>query len=100
MWPWPGRVRARRGRPFKMRWLMMPPTVKRFTPVHVPPRGVVYITPDELEAFRLAEIEGLSQEDIGNRMRVSRGTVWRLLSSAKKKLAMAIVNDYEIIVSP
>ncbi|RLG64867.1 hypothetical protein DRN89_02305, partial [archaeon] len=30
----------------------------------------------------------------------SRGTVWRLLSSAKKKLAMAIVNDYEIIISP
>jgi len=34
--------------------------------------------------------EGLSQEEAGEKMGVSRGTVWRLLQNARKKTAQAL----------
>jgi predicted DNA-binding protein (UPF0251 family) len=44
----------------------------------------------ELEAFRLVDMEGLSQEEAGQKMSVSRGTIWRLVQSARKKTAQAL----------
>ena len=44
----------------------------------------------ELEAFRLVDMEGLSQEEAGQQMGVSRGTIWRLVQSARKKAAQAL----------
>jgi len=44
----------------------------------------------ELEAFRLVDMDGLSQEEAGQRMSVSRGTIWRLVQSARKKTAQAL----------
>jgi predicted DNA-binding protein (UPF0251 family) len=35
------------------------------------------------------DLEGLSQEEAGERMGVSRGTAWRLVQSARKKIAQA-----------
>jgi predicted DNA-binding protein (UPF0251 family) len=68
----------------------MTPPITGLTPN--PPRGLVPILIDraELEAFRLVDLEGLSQEEAGKRMGVSRGTVWRLLQSARKKTAQAL----------
>lgn len=45
---------------------------------------------DELEALRLCDMEGLTQEEAGKRMGVSRGTVQRILLSARKKAATAL----------
>jgi predicted DNA-binding protein (UPF0251 family) len=45
---------------------------------------------DELEALKLCDFDGLTQEDAGQKMGISRGTVQRLLSSARKKTAMAL----------
>jgi len=63
------------------------------------PRGVplsvlehVNLTVDELEAIRLADLEGLYQEDAAKRMNVSRQTFGRILESAHKKIADALVN--------
>jgi predicted DNA-binding protein (UPF0251 family) len=50
----------------------------------------VFIEMAELEAFRLVDMEGLSQEEAGQRMGVSRGTIWRLVQSARKKTAQAL----------
>jgi len=68
----------------------MTPPITGLTPN--PPRGLVPIFIDraELESFRLVDLEGLSQEEAGKRMGVSRGTVWRLLQSARKKTAQAL----------
>lgn len=44
----------------------------------------------ELEAMRLVDLEGLSQEEAGNRMGVSRGTIWRLLQEARRKTTTAL----------
>jgi predicted DNA-binding protein (UPF0251 family) len=45
---------------------------------------------DELEALKLCDFDGLTQEDAGQKMGISRGTVQRLLSSARKKAATAL----------
>ena len=63
------------------------------------PRGVplavlehVNLAVDELEAIRLADLEGLYQEDAAKRMNVSRQTFGRILESAHKKIADALVH--------
>jgi len=66
------------------------PTIDRFTPSPQGNPEPIFIDPVELEALRLADFEGLSQEEAGKRMNVSRGTVWRLLQSARKKTAQAL----------
>lgn len=45
---------------------------------------------DEAEALKLCDLDGLTQEEAGRQMQVSRGTVQRLLASGRKKVAMAI----------
>ena len=53
---------------------------------------------DELEALRLCDMEGLVQEEAGQRMGVSRGTVQRLLASARKKTSTAIVAGAALVL--
>lgn len=50
----------------------------------------VTIYRDELEAMRLCDLKDMTQQEAGARMGVSRGTVQRLLSSARKKVVKAI----------
>jgi len=47
---------------------------------------------DELEAVRLADFEGLYQEAAAEKMHISRQTFGRILESAHKKIADALVN--------
>jgi len=49
------------------------------------------MTLDELEALRLVDHEGLYQDAAGQRMGVSRQTLGRILESARKKVAGALV---------
>lgn len=51
----------------------------------------VAITLDEFEAVRLADLEGLYQEQGAERMGVSRPTFGRILTSAHRKIAEALV---------
>lgn len=66
----------------------------------IPAREPVYMTYDEYEAFRLIYHEGLSQEEAAQRMRVSRGTVWRCLESARNKIACALVERRPLVIAP
>jgi uncharacterized protein len=65
---------------------------KAFKPTGIPMTELDQITlfHDELEAFKLCDMDGLTQEEAGKKMGVSRGTVQRLLSSARKKAANAL----------
>ncbi|RKY11170.1 MAG: hypothetical protein DRP65_05000 [Planctomycetota bacterium] len=63
------------------------------------PRGVplavlqcVNLTVDEIEAVRLADLGGLYQEEAAKKMKVSRQTFGRIIESAHKKIADALVN--------
>lgn len=52
---------------------------------------------DELEAMKLCDLDDLSQEEAGKRMGVSRGTIQRILSAARKKVAMALSRGMAIV---
>jgi predicted DNA-binding protein (UPF0251 family) len=52
----------------------------------------VALTVDELEAIRLADLEGLYQEEAAQRMNISRQTFGRILEAAHRKVADALVN--------
>ncbi|MGD2080904.1 MAG: DUF134 domain-containing protein [Nitrospirota bacterium] len=53
---------------------------------------------DELEALRLCDGMGLTQSEAGLRMGVSRGTVQRILASARKKAATALSKCMAILL--
>jgi predicted DNA-binding protein (UPF0251 family) len=59
----------------------------------------IELTYPEFEAFRLSDLEKLTQEEIAKRMKTSRGTVWRLLESAREKIAKAIVESRPLIIA-
>jgi predicted DNA-binding protein (UPF0251 family) len=63
------------------------------------PRGVplsvlqhITLTVDELEAIRLTDLDGLYQEQAAEKMNISRQTLGRILDSAHKKIADALVH--------
>jgi predicted DNA-binding protein (UPF0251 family) len=58
----------------------------------------VRLTIDQMEAIRLADLEGLSQEDAGRRMGVSRATFGRIVQKARRIVAEAIVNGKAILL--
>jgi predicted DNA-binding protein (UPF0251 family) len=52
----------------------------------------VFLTLDEFEAVRLACLEGLKQVDAAKRLKISRPTFSRILTSAQNKIADGLVN--------
>jgi predicted DNA-binding protein (UPF0251 family) len=65
---------------------------KAFKPTGIPMTDIdkIPLYRDELEALKLCDLDGLTQEEAGKRMGISRGTVQRILASARKKVAMAL----------
>ena len=60
---------------------------------------IIQLAHDELEALHLCDGEGKTQEEAGASMGVSRGTVQRLLSSARGKVARALVGQKALAIS-
>lgn len=58
----------------------------------------VQLTVDEREAIRLSDLIGLSHEEAGRRMGVSRATFGRIIQRARKAVADAIINGKAINV--
>lgn len=71
-----------------------------YKPIGIPMTELKHITiyRDELEAMRLCDLDDMTQEDAGNRMGISRGTVQRLLSSARKKIIKAIAEKKALCI--
>jgi len=74
------------------------PNVTYFKPQGVPMRflDVIELTLEETEALRLKNIEGLSQIECAKRMATSQSTYQRILSSAYKKVAIALIEGKAI----
>ncbi len=87
-----------RGRPAKPIMLGWMPSIVKFGPRPGPGAEIIYMEPPELEVLRLVDLQGLTQEEAGEKMGVSRGTVWRLLESARKKVTDALVNGKDIVI--
>ncbi len=85
---WLGRFRL----PRNIRWDVRDVV---FEPVYHTPlndvRNQVLLYPDELEAMRLVYLENKTQEEAARIMGVSRGTLWRLLDSGRRKVTEALV---------
>jgi len=59
----------------------------------------VFLPLDELEALRLCDNQGLSQEDAGKKMGISRGTVQRLVKNGRKKIIYAILQGSALVIA-
>jgi len=94
------RRRGKKGRFPKPINIEKVPTVDKFTPTPQGNPEPIYIEPAELEALRLVDLEGLSQEEAGERMGVSRGTVWRLIQRARRKTSQALTEGRPIRIVP
>jgi uncharacterized protein len=57
----------------------------------------ITLSQDELEALKLCDLDDLTQEEAGLRMGVSRGTVQRILTAARKKAALALSKGRAIV---
>ncbi|MCM8779896.1 MAG: DUF134 domain-containing protein [Candidatus Omnitrophica bacterium] len=81
-------------RPKKIRQIKYLPNEKCFKPLCKPLSKLenVYLTLDEFEAIRLSFIEGLKQLDAAKKLKISRPTFSRILTSAQKKIADGMVN--------
>ena len=79
-------------RPRKARWVGFQPGATFYKPRGVPLRTLEQVTLslEELEAMRLADYEGLYQEDAAQEMNVSRQTFGRVLQEAHRKVAEAL----------
>ena len=92
---------GRRGRLPKPVKLGMTLPTKRFLPLGLSiNQEPIYLEQAELEALRLSDLEGLSQKETGERMGISRGTIWRLLQNARKKVAKALTEGRPIHLYP
>ncbi len=80
-------------RPRICRRVMAEPGVTYFKPAGVPlsELGESELLVDEYEALRLKDLEGKGQEECAKLMGISQPTFHRLVSSARKKIAGALV---------
>ena len=87
-------------RPQKDRMVACDPSISYFKPRGVPLRQMeeVRLTIDQMEALRLADLEGLSQEEAGRQMGVSRATFGRIVQRARKVVAEALVHGKAILM--
>lgn len=87
-------------RPRRFRRVWFSPEVTYFKPVGVPMSALeeTVLTVDEFEAIRLSDLEGMSQDEAAKKMDISQPTLNRLLGSARKKIADALVNGKAIKV--
>ncbi|MGB9081588.1 MAG: DUF134 domain-containing protein, partial [Desulfuromonadaceae bacterium] len=60
---------------------------------------IIHLAQDELETLHLCDGEGKNQVETGICMGVSRGTVQRLLASARCKVAQALVGQKALAIS-
>jgi len=85
-------------RPVKLRCVAQLPGAGFFRPAGIPTNVLqaVRLSVEEVESIRLKDLERLEQEECAERMHVSRPTFHRILESARRKLADALINGKAI----
>lgn len=80
-------------RPQKCRKVCQLPQVTGFMPLNGQDSdSPIVLTVDEYEAIRLIDKQGFSQEECGSYMKVARATVQQIYTSARRKMAEALVD--------
>ncbi|MDD3621737.1 MAG: DUF134 domain-containing protein [Methanofollis sp.] len=88
-----------RGRPRAHRMIRGDASFRCFGPLCGQPEEVVLLLPEEVEALRLVDLEGLDQTAAAESMGVSRKTLWRDLHEARQKVADALVHGKAIRIA-
>ena len=85
-------------RPRIVRRVLFEPNINYFKPASVPLNALdeILITVDEFEAMRLKDYENMDQGKAASKMKISQPTFHRLILSARKKVADALVNGKAI----
>lgn len=85
-------------RPIKPRRILFGPSVIYFKPRAVPLSILeeVELGIDELEALRLCDYKNLEQTEAAKKMKISQSTLQRILTSARKKVAEALIEGKAI----
>ena len=96
------RRRGRIGRRPKPVMIGVTPPIQGFNPYPPPPtpQEPIILEAAEVEALRLIDLEKCSFEEAGQRMNISRNTVWRLAESARRKIITAILQGRPIFIRP
>lgn len=78
------------------------PSVTVFKPAGIPARELEWVemTTEELEALRLADLEGYYQENAAAEMKVSRPTFSRIVARARQKVAEALIQGKALAITP
>lgn len=80
-------------RPKKNRKIYYVPNIRVFGPLDDSgTEDYVVLTYEELESFRLMDLEGLDQNECADRMMVARSTFQRIYTEAKRKVIDSLVN--------
>ena len=81
-------------RPHACRRINGSPLASVFKPIGVPMHDLeeITMTLDEFEALRLADLNGLYQEQAAAQMAISRPTFSRIVDAARRKVADALVH--------
>ena len=88
-------------RPVKPRRLNFNPGVTYFKPRAIPLSSLeeVELKLDELEVLKLCDYEGFEQKEAAKKINISQSTLQRILSSARKKIAEAIIKGKAIKIN-
>lgn len=86
-------------RPVRNRRIGQLPVYRSFSPDDVTDAGRIQMTVDEFESLRLLDHEGLTQEACAVRMNIARTTVTAIYNSARKKVAEALVNGKQLLIT-
>jgi uncharacterized protein len=87
-------------RPHKQRFIGTLPAASIFKPKGTPMAELefVVLTFDELEAIRLADLEGDQQEQAAAKMNISRPTFGRILDKGHRTIADALLNGKALCI--
>lgn len=87
-------------RPRKRRIVARPRRSTIFKPAGVALHKLqqVRLLAEELEALRLADLEGLTQAQAAERMGVSRSTLQRILARARRQVALALSDQQALYI--
>lgn len=89
-------------RPIRLRKISNPPLISGFKPygdkLKPDNNPGIFLHLEEYEAIRLCDHEMLSHQQAAEMMAVSRPTLTRIHSSARKKIADAMVNGRQLII--
>lgn len=88
-------------RPIKPRKIRFNPQVTYFKPRAIPLSSLkeIDLTTDELEAIRLHDLGDCNQTKCAQKMKISPSTFQRILSSAHRKIADALIKGKAIKIS-